>query len=311
MIKNYTALFFLSFLLASGLRCQEIQLFKVQDFDLNGKVKSCLVITDYGRESFEFNKEGILTKTVTQYNDTDQDITYYKYENGELMEKRMESYKNNVLDASTSMANFYEIDTVPQRKVLEKIISYDKEFLEQQEYVYDDEGRLAKIITSNPEGVDETTFEYTPYKNELTTSTFTNGILEKTVRTSERKGPKGIQEVILTKEYIDGEPNIATEEVFNAENNLVTSEFFQYDVDEKEFVSQEKLFYHYSNGVLDKVVTKKVNTESVENYIFQFDNNEEKNWVKKIITPDNTYTTRVITYYPDEEPKVEPNNKKR
>ena len=47
----------------------------MEDFDLVGKVKSCLVITDYGREMFEFNKNGTLTKTITQYNDTDQDIT--------------------------------------------------------------------------------------------------------------------------------------------------------------------------------------------------------------------------------------------
>lgn len=307
MIKNYTALFFISFFLASGVRSQEIQIFKVEDFDLSGNVKSCLVITDYGRESFEFNKEGILTKTVTQYNDTDQDITYYKYNNGELVERRMESYKNNVLDAATSMANFYEIDTVPQRRVLEKIISYDKDFLEQQEYLYDDEGRLTKIITSNSEGVDETTFEYTPYKNELTTSIFTNGILEKTIRNSERKSAKGTQQVVLTKEYIDGQPNVATEKVFNAADNLVTSEFFQYDFEEKEFVSQRKLFYHYVNGVLDKVVTKTVNTESVENYIFQFDSHGEKNWVKKIVTPGNIYTTRVIKYYPKEVDKAEPN----
>ena len=307
MKKNYVSYFFLSFFLAAGLHSQEIQIFKVQDFDLNGRIKSCLVITDYGRESFEFNEDGILTKTVTQYNDTDQDITYYKYSDGELVEKRMESYKNNVLDAATSMANLYTIDTVPQRKVLEKIISYDKEFLEQQEYLYNDEGRLVKIITSNSEGVDETTFEYTPYKNELTTSIFTNSILEKTIRTSERKTSKGTQKVVLTKEYIDGEPNKANEEIFNSAAHLVTSEFFQYDVAEKEFVSQRKLFYHYANGVLDKVVTKTVNTESVESYIFQFDNHEEKNWVKKIITPNNTYTTRVITYYPKEEDKVESN----
>ncbi|WP_036384496.1 hypothetical protein [Muricauda sp. MAR_2010_75] len=307
MIKNYVIYFFFCLFLISGLRSQEVQIFTVQDFDLNGKVKSCLVITDYGRESFEFNKEGILTKTVTQYNDTDQDITYYKYNNGELVERRMESYKNNVLDASTSMANFYEIDTVPQRKVLEKIISYDKEFLEQQEYLYGDEGRLSKIITSNSEGVDETTFEYTPYKNELTTSIFTNGILEKTIRTSERKSSKGTQKVVLTKEYIDGEPNRALEEVFNSSNDLVTSEFFQYDMDEKEFVAQKKLFYYYTNGVLDKVVTKTVNTESVESYIFQFDSHGEKNWVKKIITPGNTYTTRVIKYYSEEDDATGPN----
>lgn len=311
MIKDYTILSFFFFFLNLSLYPQEVRIFHVEDFDLNGKVKSCLVITDYGRESFEFNEEGVLKRTVTQYNDSDQDITYYKYDGGELVEKRMESYKNNALDTSTSMANFYTIDTVPQRKVLEKIVSYDKQFLEQQEYQYNEEGRLARIITSNAEGVDETTFEYTPYKNEITVSTFTNGILEKSVRTSERKSAKGVQEVILTKEYIDGEPNRATEEVFNPNGKLVTSEDFLYDVAEKEFISQEKRFYHYSDGVLGKVVTKTVTTEAVEEYIFQFDNHQEKNWVKQIITPNNTYITRVITYYPEkEETQQGPNDRK-
>jgi len=118
MIKHYTTLLSFSFLHIFGLHSQDVQIFTVEDFDLVGKVKSCLVITDYGREMFEFNKNGTLTKTITQYNDTDQDITYYKYKEGELVEKRMESYKNNVLDESTSMANFYTIDTVPNRKVV-------------------------------------------------------------------------------------------------------------------------------------------------------------------------------------------------
>lgn len=307
MIKHYATLLFLSFFQVFGLRSQEVQIFKVEDFDLQGKVKSCLVITDYGRELFEFNKEGILTKTVTQYNDSDQDITYYKYKDGELLEKRMESYKNSVLDESTSMANFYTIDTVPQRKVVEKIISYDKQFLEQQEYRYDETGRLLKIISSNIDGVDETTFEHTSSKNETTVSTFTNGILEKSMRTSERKGPKGTQKAVLTKEYIDGQPNRANEEVFDDKGRLITSEDFLYSVEDKEFVSQKKKFYHYKEGILDRVVTKTVTTESVDNYIFQFDSHTPKNWVKQIVTPANTYTTRVIKYFPEEVEKSEPN----
>ena len=32
-------------------------------------------------------------------------------------------------------------------------------------------------------------------------------------------------------------------------------------------------------------------------YIYQYDKEEEGNWIKQIITPDNTYKTRKITYY--------------
>ncbi|MEC3964740.1 hypothetical protein [Flagellimonas halotolerans] len=308
MKKHYTIFLLFSFFQIVGMWSQEVQIFTVKDFDLKGKVKSCLVTTDYGKELFEFDRQGILTKTVTQYNDTDQDITYYKYDNGELVEKRMESYKNNVLDESTSMVNFYEIDTVPNRKVTEKIISYDKQFLEQQQYHYDDEGKLTRIISSNGEGVDETTFEYVQVKNECTVSTFTNGVLQKAVRTSTKKGPNGTQEVVLTKEYIDGEPNTAHEEVFDSKGKLVTSEDFLYDVAEKEFVSQRKRYYYYSDGKLSRMVKKTINTESTDKYIFQFDSHTPSNWVKQIVTPDNTYITRTIEYYKEEAPDDETSN---
>lgn len=308
MKKHYAITTFLSLFFVFGIWSQEVQIFTLKDFDLNGRVKSCLVSTNYGKELFEFNMEGVLTKTVTQYNDTDQDITYYKYQNGELLEKRMESYKNNVLDESTSMANFYEVDTVPTKTIIEKIISYDKQFLEQQQYYYDEEGKLVRITTSNGEGVDETTFDYSTVKNEETVSTFTNGILQKSVRTSTKKVGNKPQKVVLTKEYIDGEPNTANEEVFNEAGKLVTSEDFLYDMAEKEFVSQEKRFYQYTDGVLSKVVHKTVNTESTDKYIFQFDNHTPRNWVKKIVTPGNSYTTRTIEYFKEEEPKEQTSN---
>jgi hypothetical protein len=306
MVKNYASFFFFYFLLVHALWTQEIQTFKVQDFDLNGKVKSCLVITDYGKELFEFNEEGFLTKTITQYNDTDQDITYYKYDNGELLEKRMESYKDNVLDEATSMANFYSIDTLAPRRVLEKIISYDKEFLEQQEHLYDEKGRLVKITTSNSEGVDETSVEYTPFKNELTKSFLINGIMERSIRTSERKNAKGTLKVVLTKEYIDGESNKAIEEVFDTTGKIVSKEVFLHSPTKKEFVSDRKMLYSYDvDGMLEKIVTKTSNSVSEKVYIFQFDSNVEKNWIKQIVTPENSYTTRRITYYPEEETKKE------
>ncbi|WP_420601405.1 hypothetical protein [Flagellimonas sp.] len=306
MKKNYALFFLLLFTLNSW--SQEIQIFNVQDFDLKGKVKSCLVITDYGRELYEFNEEGFLTKTITQYNETDQDITYYKYDGGELVEKRMESYKDNLLDEATSMANFYTMDTVPQRKIIEKIISYDKEFLEQQEYTFDAENKLTKITTSNEGGVDETTLEYATYKDEVTTSVLVNGVMEKSIRKSIIKQGKNTGEKILTKEYIDGEPNEAVEKVFNSDGKLASEEVFIYDVAKKKFVSEKKLFYAYDlNGVLSKVTTKTSNSEFVKEYIFQFDSSPERNWIKQIITPDNTYTTRRITYYPLEKIEETPN----
>ena len=308
MIKKFVPVLFI-FLIVNVLGwSQEIQIFKVEDFDLRGNVKSCLVITDYGRELFEFDKEGRLVRTITQYNELDQDITLYKYEGDDLVEKRMESYKDDVLDASTSMANFYSIDTVPQKKVLEKIISYDKQFLEQQEYVYDEEDRLSTVIISNAEGVDETTIEYQTYKNETTQSVFHNGILEKMERVSEKRIGNVNHKVTLTKEFVDGEPNTAIEKTFDAQGKLLKTETFDYDLAKKQFVSVQKVRLGYdAEGMPTTETTETENSQSVREFIFQFDSSPEKNWIKKIITPTNAYSTRRITYYPEEEKEETPN----
>nr|WP_299340859.1 hypothetical protein [Allomuricauda sp.] len=295
-------------LFTSVLSSQELQIFKVEDFDLKGKVKSCLVITDYGRESFQFDEEGRLVSTVTQYNDTDQDITYYKYDGGELIEKRMESYKDNILDVTTSMVNFYTIDSVTPRKVHEKIISYDKEFLEQQDYEYDEEEKLTKIISSNPDGVDEITVTYESNKGENTQSFFINGVIEKSIRTSTSGANDSAKKIILRKEFVDGEPNEAIEEVFEPSGALASREFFLYNTQKKRFESDRKLIYAYdANGMLTKETTQTNNSKAVKEYIYQFDSSEEKNWIRQIITPGNSYTSRKIEYYAAEKNDDTPN----
>ncbi|MBT8313063.1 MAG: hypothetical protein KJP26_01270, partial [Maribacter sp.] len=80
----------------SLVQSQEIRIFTTADFDLKGPVKTCLVSTKYGKETYDFDKEGKLTKSVTRYNDTDYDVTYYKYEGNELIEKRFENYRNDI-----------------------------------------------------------------------------------------------------------------------------------------------------------------------------------------------------------------------
>ncbi|WP_435625491.1 hypothetical protein [Flagellimonas sp.] len=309
MIKKYIPLLFIVLFFNLIAYSQEIQIFKVEDFDLRGKVKSCLVITDYGRELFEFDKMGRLVKTITQYNESDQDITLYQYQGETLIEKRMESYKDDILDAATSMVNFYSMDTVSPRRVKEKIISYDKQFLEQQEYLYDEEDRLKKIIISNAEGVDETTIEYQEYKNETTQSVFHNGILEKMKRVSEKVVGNIKYKITLTKEFVDGEPNNATEKTYDSAGKLLKTETFNYDVSKKQFVSLQKVRLDYDvDGMLTSETTETQNSKSVREFIFQFDSSPEKNWIKKITTPSNVYSTRRITYYPAEEEKKDTPN---
>ena len=277
---------------------QELKLFSANDFDLNGMVKTCTVITNYGKEVFEFDEEGYLIKSITAYNEEDQDVTIYKYGDGFLLEKRMESYKDNVLDEASSMASFYEIDSSGQKIIKEKVISYDKEFFEEQEYVFGEEDRVFKITTSHENAVDETRIEYNIFKDEITKTYFVNEVIEKSIRTSTKTiAPNQEQKIVLIKEYVDGEQSKAIEKRFNAKGKLIYQELFLNDSSEDNFVSEEiHLFEYDAEGILKKEIIKKGNSVAEKEFIFQFDAN--KNWVKKIITPENVYSTRKIEYYP-------------
>lgn len=313
MDKNYLSalssfFFTLAFVgMVNFVQSQEIKIFTLADFDLKGPVKSCLVSTKYGKETYDFNKDGLLTKSVTRYNDEDYDVTYYKYTEGELVEKRFENYRNDIFDRSTSYANFYEIDTIPVRKVTEKIISYEKEFLDRYEYLYNADGILVKIIRTNNDGNDETLIEYTDYKGEQTQTNSLNGSILKSVRKSSKIGKdKKKQQVILTKKFLEGEPLSALEAIYNEEGILVLETKFEQDPKKNQFAPHEVITYEYDDkGMLIKTKSKSGKTTDVKEFIYQFDNGEEGNWIKEIITPDNTYKTRKITYYEEEVVGVE------
>ena len=304
MIKNYIFLFLFALSgLQSILYAQEIKIFTSFDFDLKGSVKSCLVSTDYGKEEYNFNKNGLLTKSVTRYNDSDYDVTYYKYSGGELIEKRFENYRDSSFDSSTSIANFYTIDTTSNRKVIEKIVSYDKEFLDQYEYIYDLDGRLEQINRNNNNGIDKTSIEYNSLKGEDTKTFYLNGVILESVRTSKRKAKdKSFQKILLTKKFLRGDPSTALEETFDIEGKLVKKVLFYFDQKKTQFVPEETIIYSYNElGMISNMHIQKDEKEEEKEYIYQLDNGEEGNWIKQIITPDNTYKTRKISYYEVEE----------
>jgi hypothetical protein len=313
MRKNYTAhifhfilvlvLFFLPFQTFG----QEPQMFTLKDFDLRGEVKSCLISTDYGKEEFEFNREGFLTKNVTRYNENDYDITYYKYYNGQLKEKRDEIYREGQFDKQTSIAHFYEVDTTHTKKVTEKIISYAGVALDIYEYHYSSDGNLIKIIRSNNEGIDETSIEYSNYLGETTVTYLLNGLILKSIRTSFKKSRKGLKsKIVLTKEFLDGMPSKAQEHIYDPDNRLTSVREFNYDESEKSFVGSKDVNYTYDeSGMLLKEVSKNEKSTNTKEFIYQFDGKKEGNWVKQIITPMNHFTTRSITYFQDEIIKTE------
>ena len=289
MIKNYLLILLkittVSILLLTALPAfpQEPKIFMRSDYDLNGPVKSCRVITDYGKEDFDFNNEGLLTKSVTRYSGNDYDVSYYKYEDNRLIERRDERYQDGNFDEVTSMAHFYSYDSLPEPRIIEKILSYNKEFQEQYEYFYNPDGQLKRMLRSHANGVDETLIEYSSYKDENTVSFILNGLLQRTIRTSSKKQKGGdTVKIVLTKYFIEGIPEKAVEEVFNHKKLLISSLEFAYSVEEKSFVPLVKKEFTYdAQNKLESMTSSTDKEEAVEEYLYQFDGKEDGNWVEE------------------------------
>jgi len=307
MIKKYLQTLFVVLLtFISVAKGQEIQIFTLADFDLRGMVKSCLVSTDYGKEEYDFNKKGLLTKSVTRYSDIDYDVVYYKYKEGELEEKRAESYRNNTFDPSTSIAHFYQIDSTENIKIQERIFSYDKQFLDEYVYEYDEAGDIVSIRRINNEGTDVTQVEHKKINGEYTITYLLNEVPLKSIRTSILKPKnKPVQEIVLTKEFLKGEANQAFEEVYSLDGKLMAQQDFKYNVQGEKFIPTDRTSYIYDDKgmLIEEATTSGLETFKKE-YIYQYDKANNGNWIKQIVTPDNTYKTRKITYYISE-PKVE------
>ncbi len=301
MLKKYSVLFFLlSIGWPSIALSQEIKIFKTSDFDLKGNVKSSLVITDYGKEEYNFDTSGRLTKSITRFNDYDYETTYYKYQNNELIEKRVENYRDNTFDKATSIANFYEIDTSANRKVTEKIVSYiNKQLLEQNVYRYNTEGQLMKMTRTDTDGTDEYNISHDTLDGKNTMTQTLNGQPLITVQTWNEKSEDGsLIRLKSSKKYFDGTVNTKSQEVHNADQMLISKTDSIFDTSTEKWIPKEQIIYTYNeNGILIKTETNRGNLMITKEYIYQFDGTENNNWVKEIITPDNTYKTRKIKYY--------------
>lgn len=297
MVNNYLVLLLIAFLCLPRVSyAQEIEIFKVEDFDLKGAVRSCLVSTKYGKEEYEFNEDGLLTKSVTRYNDNDYDSTHYSYVGGMLIEKRFENYRDKIFVPASSIANIYTIDSTENLKITEKIISYEKEFLDQYEYFYTND-TLNRIVRMNNEGIDETLISYELLKGELTKTYKLNGVPKKSIRTSVKKDNDSIiSKTVLIKQFLEGQPNSATEEVFDGRNALTSKTSFIYDTKVKQFAKERMEKYSYdASGMLMNIQSEIAGVTEKKEFVYQLD--PRGNWVKEIITPDNTYKTRRITYY--------------
>jgi len=280
---------------------QEIITYDRSDFDLKGPVKSCFVFTKYGQEQYQFNKTGQLVEAATVFGENDSETTYYKYEKAKLVERRVENYVNGVLDKTTSMANFYSYDSIPQLKIKEKIIGYDRTFVAQFNYRYDSIGQLTRVVRTNTQGrfITLISHQWDSLRTKKSTAYWLDSLSLKQIDSIFLKAG-GTLSQLKTKEFDNGIPNALELRVFNKkglEIELHSTIYIEKDallVPKK--ASSVRTKYDSNNHPIEQIFERGVVRQTKKN-LYQLDGSPFKNWIKKITTPDNTYTTRKIVYF--------------
>lgn len=280
---------------------QEIITYDRSDFDLKGPVKSCFVFTKYGQEQYQFNKTGQLVEAATVFLENDSETTYYKYEKAKLVERRVENYVNGVLDKTTSMANFYSYDSIPQLKIKEKIIGYDRTFVAQFNYRYDSIGQLTRVVRTNTQGrfITLISHQWDSLRTKKSTAYWLDSVPLKQIDSIFLKAG-GTLSQLKTKEFDNGIPNALELRVFNKkglEIELHSTIYIEKDallVPKK--ASSVRTKYDSNNHPIEQIFERGVVRQTKKN-LYQLDGSPFKNWIKKITTPDNTYTTRKIVYF--------------
>ncbi|MDB9831021.1 hypothetical protein OAC27_01075 [Flavobacteriaceae bacterium] len=280
---------------------QEIITYDRSDFDLKGPVKSCFVFTKYGQEQYQFNKTGQLVEAATVFGENDSETTYYKYEKANLVERRVENYVNGVLDKTTSMANFYSYDSIPQLKIKEKIIGYDRTFVAQFNYRYDSIGQLTRVVRTNTQGrfITLISHQWDSLRTKKSTAYWLDSVPLKQIDSIFLKAG-GTLSQLKTKEFDNGIPNALELRVFNKkglEIELHSTIYIEKDallVPKK--ASSVRTKYDSNNHPIEQIFERGVVRQTKKN-LYQLDGSPFKNWIKKITTPDNTYTTRKIVYF--------------
>lgn len=276
------------------------------DFGLSGPVKKCSVLTSYGKEIYEFNRSGWLVKLTSYFDEHDYNVVQYQYSKMGLQEQRMEYYEGGVLNKSVSTANFYEMDSIGKHILSEKIVDYKGHFIEKIRYEYDSIHRLKSFNKESLKGRFTTlvSYEKDSLGSVYSRLYFLDRMLQKRIDSIPVKVAASKTSYInKTTEYVDAIPSKEVSLEFTTAGTLIKRSISYFNEETQQWILDTQNEYEYDSK--GKLLTQKtVEGKSVytQKFTYQSDGTPFSNWVKQIILPDLTYTTRIIEYFEEETP---------
>lgn len=294
-------LWILPFLLVGAqLVGQNPEVFTRSDFQLQGPVKQLIVKASYGREQFDFDQQGRLTKSITRYNDSDYDITHYIFSGDFLKERRDEVYRDGVCNRQSSIARIYRQDTTTNQ-LLEAISSYDRSITERLSLQYDSLQRLIQVRRAYNEGVDETRVDYESKENKELQHFSINGMRYKSVATFSADSIGSGYQIIRTESFRMNVPQTAYEMVSDAQGRKISEYRYGFNADSDTWEVEQLIRYTYNKDGLVATQTSYSATGEVTppvlEFTYQMDGASAANWVRQVTQPELSIVARQIFYY--------------
>jgi YD repeat-containing protein len=267
----------------------------VNDFNLKGRVYKCIQQSEYGSETYEFDKEGRLLRLSTLLDQNRREEIRFIYQNDTLDQKWIEVYQDNSLKKDISYVFHFDYR---ENTVIEWTIRLDEESVSKTTYNYDDRSRLLNRLLSDGMEEERYDYQYVETKDSTVTRIFKNNELVERIwiknMASDLKEQSVVEEwskgILLRKNAIEKNQNAQT----------IKEELVDYVIQSDTITtsSHKQLAYAYDeNGNINSIVTSNGLVSKRQNYIYQYDNHTPSNWVKRIEIPSNKYINRIITYY--------------
>lgn len=267
----------------------------LKDFDLKGRVYQCVQQSEYGSETYEFDKEGRLLRLSTLLDQNRREEIRFLYKNDTLDQKWIEVYQDNSLIKDMSYVFHFDYR---ENKVIEWIIRLDEESVSKTTYSYDNRSRLLNRLLSDGIEEERYDYQYVETRDSTVTRIFKNN--EMVERSWIKKMASDLKEQSITEEWSQGILLSKSAIEKNQYAQIIKEELIDYVIqsDTITTTSQKQLAYAYDeNGNINSIVTSNGLISKRQNYIYQYDNHTPSNWVKRIEIPSNKYINRIITYH--------------
>jgi YD repeat-containing protein len=267
----------------------------LKDFDLKGRVYQCVQQSEYGSETYEFDKEGRLLRLSTLLDQNRREEIRFLYKNDTLDQKWIEVYQDNSLIKDMSYVFHFDYR---ENKVIEWIIRLDEESVSKTTYSYDNRSRLLNRLLSDGIEEERYDYQYVETRDSTVTRIFKNNELVE--RSWIKKMASDLKEQSITEEWSQGILLSKSAIEKNQYAQIIKEELIDYVIqsDTITTTSQKQLAYAYDeNGNINSIVTSNGLISKRQNYIYQYDNHTPSNWVKRIEIPSNKYINRIITYH--------------